>query len=323
MSRGKTKATLVWVSGFLSFVAGLNMFNSIVLMTLRGSDSIIDFSLSTLHLGSLSALSYLLVSITITFVLLGVTFFSMFQGLPVDSDVLQRLSKVEEGLGLSANMLENMQIGFFRRLEDNEKATDQAIQRMSISLEEARKQTNDSLENQKKALQNAQKESQKNADVIEKHASQVAALRKHVRRIEKALSPSKAKLTSNSRLDSVKGVKPSLADGMRNMGIANVGQFLITDPAVIAEKTTELHETVTNLQARAQLLMVPSVDANDAELLVKAGITSRKELAEQDPVQLCRAIANVANTYVETGKMSASRVPTVDDVWSWIRSAKS
>jgi len=68
--------------------------------------------------------------------------------------------------------------------------------------------------------------------------------------------------------------------------------------------------------------MVPGIDANDAELLVKAGITSRKELADQDPVQLGRAIANIANTYVEKGKMSASRVPTVDDVWSWIRSAK-
>jgi predicted RecB family nuclease len=76
------------------------------------------------------------------------------------------------------------------------------------------------------------------------------------------------------------------------------------------------------LQAKAQLLMVPSLNLNDAELLVKVGITSRKELANQDPVQLCRTLVGIANVYVEQGKMSANKVPTIDDVWSWIKLAQ-
>jgi predicted flap endonuclease-1-like 5' DNA nuclease len=273
-------------------------------------------------LGSISAMAYFLVSAIITFVLLGLTFFFMFRGLPADPEVLQRLARAEEALALNTNMLENTQIGFFRRLEENEKATDEAFRKMNINLEDTRKGTNDALERQRRVLQEVQKESKKNADIIKKQATDVSSVRKRVKKIEKALSPSKAKLTSKSKLEAVKGVKPSLAEGLKTMGITNVDQFLTTDPAVIAGKTMELHETVTNLQAQAQLLMVPGIDANDAELLAKAGITSRKELAAQDPVQLCRAIVNVANTYVEKGKMSASRVPTVDDVWSWIRSAK-
>jgi len=322
MVAGRTKGTLVWISAFLSFLAGLNVFNAVMLLTLRGSEFIAEFSIMDLKLGSVSVFAYFLVSIITTFVLLGLTFFFTFQGLPADPDVLQRLSKVEESSALSTNMLENMQIGFFRRLEDNEKTNDEVLQKMNISLDEARKEANDALEKQRKALQDLQKENKENIDIIKKQATEVVGVRKRVEKIEKTLSPAKTKLTSKSKLETVKGVKPHLAEGLKTMGITQVGQFLTTDPAVIAEKTMELHETVTNLQAQAQLLMVPGIDANDAELLVKAGITSRKELADQDPVQLCRAIVSVADTYVAKGKMPASRVPTIDDVWSWIRSAK-
>jgi len=322
MAAGRTKGTLVWISAFLSFLAGLNVFNAVMLLTLRGSEFIAEFSIMDLKLGSVSVFAYFLVSIITTFVLLGLTFFFTFQGLPADPDVLQRLSKVEESSALSTNMLENMQIGFFRRLEDNEKTNDEVLQKMNISLDEARKEANDALEKQRKALQDLQKENKENIDIIKKQATEVVGVRKRVEKIEKTLSPAKTKLTSKSKLETVKGVKPHLAEGLKTMGITQVGQFLTTDPAVIAEKTMELHETVTNLQAQAQLLMVPGIDANDAELLVKAGITSRKELADQDPVQLCRAIVSVADTYVAKGKMPASRVPTIDDVWSWIRSAK-
>jgi len=322
MAAGRTKGTLVWISAFLSFLAGLNVFNAVMLLTLRGGEFIAEFSIMDLKLGSVSVFAYFLVSIITTFVLLGLTFFFTFQGLPADPDVLQRLSKVEESSALSTNMLENMQIGFFRRLEDNEKTNDEVLQKMNISLDEARKEANDALEKQRKALQDLQKENKENIDIIKKQATEVVGVRKRVEKIEKTLSPAKTKLTSKSKLETVKGVKPHLAEGLKTMGITQVGQFLTTDPAVIAEKTMELHETVTNLQAQAQLLMVPGIDANDAELLVKAGITSRKELADQDPVQLCRAIVSVADTYVAKGKMPASRVPTIDDVWSWIRSAK-
>jgi len=322
MSVGKTKGTLVWILAFMSFLAGLNVFNSVILLSGHGGDFIADLSFMGIMFGGVSVMAYFLVSIIVTFVLSGLTFFYVFHGLPADPDVLQRLARVEQALGLNTNMLENTQIGFFKRLEENEKTTDEALRKMNINLEETRKETNNALERQKKALQDVRKESKKNADLIKKEATDVMSVKKRVNKIEKALSPSRAKLTSKSNLETVKGVKPHLAEGLKTMGITKVGQFLTTDPAVIAEKTLELHETVTNLQARAQLLMVPSIDPNDAELLVKVGITSRKELADQDPVQLCRAIVNVANTYVEKGKMSANRVPTVDDVWSWIRSAK-
>lgn len=72
------------------------------------------------------------------------------------------------------------------------------------------------------------------------------------------------------------------------MGIANVGEFIMADPVNIAEKTRVSHKVATNLQANAQLLMVPGIDQNDAELLEKVEITTRRELADQDPIELSR-----------------------------------
>jgi hypothetical protein len=215
-------------------------------------------------------------------------------------------------------------MGFFRRLEENEKVNDEAFRKTRMDLEEARKETNDALEKQRKTLQAVQKESNENIAIIKKQAKDVVTMKKHVAKIVKALSPTPktAKLTSKSKLDAVGNVKPSLAYGLKNLGIETVGQFITMDPMVIAEKTMEPPDTVTSLQAKAQLLMVPSLNLNDAELLVKVGITSRKELANQDPVQLCRTLVGIANVYVEQGKMSANQVPTIDDVWSWIKLAK-
>jgi predicted RecB family nuclease len=225
---------------------------------------------------------------------------------------------------MNTNMLENTQMGFFRRLEENEKVTDEAFKKMRMDLEEARKETNAALEKQRKALQDVQKESNENVAIIKKQANDIVTMKRRVAKIAKALSttPKTAKLRSNSKLDAVGEVKPSLARGLKNLGVETVGQFLTMDPMVIAEKTMEPPDTVTSLQAKAQLLMVPGLKPNDAELLVKVGIASRKELANQDPVELCRTLVGIANVYVEQGKMAANQVPTIDDVWSWIKLAK-
>jgi hypothetical protein len=318
------KGKIVWVLAFLSFLAGISVFNAVMLSTLHGGDFLVEFSMSGLALGSVSVMVYLVLSMFATLMLIGSTFYFIFKGLPADPDVLQRLGRVEASLAMNTNMLENTHMGFFRRLEENEKVNDEAFRKTRMDLEEARKETNDALEKQRKTLQAVQKESNENVAIIKKQAKDVVTMKEIVAKIVKALSPTPktAKLTSKSKLDAVGDVKPSLAYGLKNLGIETVGQFITMDPMVIAEKTMEPPDTVTSLQAKAQLLMVPSLNLNDAELLVKVGITSRKELANQDPVQLCRTLVGIANVYVEQGKMSANQVPTIDDVWSWIKLAK-
>jgi hypothetical protein len=339
VSTRKTHGAAAWFAGFLSFLSGLGAFNALMLLSLNGNNFAVTLLLFDMNLGTINILIYFLALLMTTSLFLGAAFFYLFKGLPADPRLIERLAKVESNASLNTNMLENMQIGFFKRLEDNEKSTEQAFQKMNMHLDErdkatevtlekmntslaqAGKITNEAIESQNNILHNTQKENKKNTQAIQKQSKEFTNVKKKIQKIEKTLTPGKTKLTSKSKLEAMKGIKPRLATGMRNIGIKNVGEFLTTDPATIAEKTNELHETVTNLQGQAQLLMIPGVDTNDAELLTRAGVTSRKELANQDPVQLTRAIVNSISAQAE-GKAPKSRVPTVDDVWLWIRSAR-
>lgn len=246
----------------------------------------------------------------------------IYRGLPADPEVLERLDRLETNLALNTNMLENTQMGFFRRLDENERATDDAVRKMSLSLEEAAKNTQGVLEKQRKGLQTIVEQSRESVVAVKKYLTELTGIRKKVEKIEKELTPRKPKLTSQSKTTSLKGVKPSLAEDLWGIGITNIGGFLATDPMIIAQKSGKPPETITNLQAMAQLMMVPGINEKDAELLVKVGVTSRRELTNQDPVQLFKAVVGIAKAYVESGKMSARRVPTIEDVSSWIRLAK-
>jgi len=305
MPRNGRRGAAVWILAFLSLLAALNVFNAVLRLTLQGSSSIIEFSLFGIVLGNLNTEIYFWISIVLTCVLFGVTAFVVYRGFPADPVVLERLAKLEEKLGLNANMLENTQMGFFRRLEENERTTDDAVRKMSLNLEEATKQSNE------------------NIAAVKKDMTELTDIRKKVEKIEKELTPTKPKLTSQSKMTSLKGAEPRLTKELDMMGITNISEFLTTDPSIIARKSRENPVTITNLQAMAQLMMVPSIDEEDAELLVKVGVISRKELANQDPVQLCKAVMGIAKAYVDQGKMSARRIPTIEDVSSWVRLAKS
>jgi predicted RecB family nuclease len=69
--------------------------------------------------------------------------------------------------------------------------------------------------------------------------------------------------------------------------------------------------------------MVPGVDENDAELLLEAGVNSRRELAAQDLVSLSRKIGEITKAHIEEKNMSEDEKPTIEEISSWIRMAKS
>ena len=107
------------------------------------------------------------------------------------------------------------------------------------------------------------------------------------------------------------------------MGITSVEDLVLTDPAVIAEKTEMSEKMVEKLQGRAQLALVPSVGERDLVLLEEVGIMNRKELADQDPLELGRKINGVFDFCVEKGKISEAEKPTIEEIYSWVKFAKS
>ena len=321
MSLKGRKATGTWLFGFLTVLSLLNAFNAVI--QLNNGNTVTNFRIFGAQLGSLSSEAYFWISIITTFLLFGVTSLLVYRGLPVDPLVLNRLTKVEENLSLNQNMLENTQIGFFKKLEENEKANEEIFRKSSLSIEDMKKESSENLNQQKTALKTMEEETIKNSEAIKKQATELATIKKKINELAKEPSKAKkAKLTSDTSLNKFKSITPRLATKLNNLKINTVSELLASEPVSIAEKASEMVETIANKQAEAQLLMVPGVDENYAKLLVKAGITSRKELADQDPVQLYRSIIGLARTSMEKGEMASGKLPTIENVSEWTRQAR-
>ncbi len=157
---------------------------------------------------------------------------------------------------------------------------------------------------------------------IEEKMTGLTDIKEKLEILEMRLAMPEANLTSQDASENIRGINPSLVEGLKNMGVTRVSEFLTLDAATIAEKTRFPRAIIKKLQTKAQLLMVPGVADLDAELLEEIGIASRRELADQDPFELARRIAAVSKTYIEQGKMLETEQPTIEEVWSWIRYSK-
>jgi hypothetical protein len=321
MTKNGRNGAITWILGLLTLVSILNLFNAIIQLDLHGTTAAANFSFFSGTLGSVNIEVYFWMSTIATILLFSITIASIYRGLPIDPQLLQRIAKVEENLAVNSNMLENTQIGFFRRLEENEKMNDDTLRKINLSVQETTKGVSDSLTKQTASLQNIEKQVGKSSETVEKQAMELGSLKRKLKNLGKATNPQKPRIRGTTKLEELQYIPPKLTNKLKETKIANAGEFLATDAATIAEKTGELSETIANLQAIAQLLMVPGIDEKRSELLVRFGITSRRELASQDPVQLYRGLVGIAKTYVEHGKMSPNKIPTIEDVSSWIKQA--
>jgi len=318
-ANGKNGA-FTWILGAFTIIAILNVFNAIIHLNLNGGDATVPFTVFNASLGSMNAEVYFWTSTITMLLLFTATCFSIYRGLPLDPQIMQRIAKVEENLATNSNMIENTQISFFKKFEDTEKLNDEAFRKVCLNLEDTRKDVADGLAKQKSILQSMEKETEKNADNVKKQSTDLTKIKKTLEELENR-NNGKSKLTGQTKLEEFKNVPPSLATKLSNIRITNVSELLASDSASIAEKTSELPENIARLQAQAQLLMVPGIDEKEAELLVRFGVTSRRELANQDPVQLYRGLSGIAKTYIDQGKMSQSKIPTIEDVSLWIKQA--
>jgi len=164
----------------------------------------------------------------------------------------------------------------------------------------------------------------KSAKAILKQMREIGDIRLKVEKLEDELAKMpRPQLTSQSTPEEVRGIGETTGNELREMGITNVEELVLTEPAVIAEKTGMSEKMVEKLQGRAQIAMVPGVKEKDMVLLEEAGVTNRQELANQDPLELGRKINAVFKVYVEEGKISEAEKPTIEEIYSWVKFAKA
>lgn len=331
--------TTVWILGFFAFVAGLNAVNATFLWVQLGPETMIQPYLIGSLTGELSTATYLWISVLATFIFLGVTLSGIIGRMP-EPAVLKNLDQKVSELQNVQKMLEKTRAritlidaslsdiragvleGFSEQNADMKKIRADLFTTFDKKLSSFKQDMTKQLGKMQKAVQRAEATNKKNATAVRRQMKEIAAIKLKVEKLEMELTQPKPRLTSQSQLRKVKGIGTHLANELKGIGITSVGELILTDPLIIAEKTDASQKTVEKLQGRAQLMMVPGVKEKDVALLEELGVTTRRKLARQDPIELGKQMNGILKAYVEEGKISKAEKPTIEKLDSWIKSAK-
>jgi len=349
------RGIIVWLSAFVTFLSIMNSFAMAVLLINEGAGSIVRPYLLGRIAGALSVETYLWISVTTTFIFLGLTCIIIYRKQPPDPEIVKMFLKVGGNLAALRKTQEASTTEMADQMEYNRKVDQKFFSKVSSDLEEDKKETLALLANQGKAVKKVGSDlisvietkasetgekmsvdlkkqeavmlgvkrlSEEGATALKSQRADLEEVKLRLERIEGNMVPNQAKLKSLDNPEDIKGIGPALGKELRSLGITSVGEFLTTDPVVIGEKTRVSQEMAENLQATAQLMMIPGVKSSDAELLIEAGIKSRKELADHELIQLSRKVGAIAKIYVDQGKISKDEYPTIEEIASWIRMAR-
>lgn len=348
------RGIIVWISAFATFLAILSSFGMAVMLVNQGADTIVNPYVLGNVFGDLSTATYLWICVTTTFILLGITCTIAYRKHPPDPEIVKMFLKVGGNLAALRKAQETSITEVTDQIEYGRKVNQKFLSKVNTDVETANKETLDLLAAQKKVLNKARLDmiatiekktdetgekmsadlkkqgtaitgvkrlSEEGATALKNQQAELEDIKLRLERIEGNMVPTQAELKSLANPEDIKGIGPSLGKELRGLGINSVGEFLTTDPVIIGEKTRVSQEMAENLQSMGQLMMVPGVDANDAEILIEAGVKSRKALAGQDLIKLSRKVGEIAKTYGDQGKISKDNYPTIEEVSSWIRRA--
>ena len=325
------------------------------LLVNNGADYVVAPYIISSLFGSLSVETYLWIFLGATFIFLGITCIIIYRKQPPNPEIVKLFLKVGGNLAAlkrsqeaaTAEMGEQMEYSrkvnqkFFNTVSADLKETNQetlanfASQRRAIrkvgsevasvievKANETGEKISDDLKKQEATIIGVKRVNEGTTKAIKNQAMEIEEIKLRLERIEANIAPNQGKLKSVDNPEDIKGIGPALGKELRAFGINTVGDFLTTDPTIIAEKTRVSSEMAENLQAMAQLMMIPGLESSDAELLLESGIKSRKELADNDLIQLSQKVREIGKIYLDQGKITVEEYPTIEEISSWIRNAR-
>jgi hypothetical protein len=212
---------------------------------------------------------------------------------------------------------------FIGQSEEMKKINTNLVNMFTKNLADVKDELAGQLVKMGNAMQRHEQRNTRSEKAILKQRDEIAEIKSKLERLEDEFVKPKPELASQSDVEDVRGIGETTGKELRAMGITNAGELVMSDPAVIAEKTGMSEKMVEKLQGRAQLAMVPGVKEKDLILLEEVGVTNRKELADQDPFELGKKMNAVFKVYVKEGKISEAEKPTVEEIDSWVRFARA
>lgn len=368
----RLKGINVWILGFFSLLSGANVVNAVIMWFDRGPIATFTPYLLGGLTGPIPIYVYLLLSLLILWLFLGITVHMAVSELSAKDQIAtidDKANRLEAGQQNQQNVLESMQARVFlvdegvertrselsRGIVDQGKAVRESLeagqqtQQKSLDgmqgrvflVEESLRSLKKGLSEQTEAIRGV------DASIVEKVGPQLSDVREalaqieqrdrktvaaiadqraeindivaRLERMENSLVKTRPQLTSQSNVDDVKGIGPGKGTELKEIGITNVGDLIMADPKVVADRMGSTEKTVEKLQGRAQLLMVPGIKDKDLLLLEELGINDRKSLAEQDPIELSKKINAIFKVNVARGKVTEADKPTIEDIDSWVK----
>ena len=168
-----------------------------------------------------------------------------------------------------------------------------------------------------------ERRNRKTEKAIADQQAEITEIKSTIQRIEEEFVAPKPLLTSDCKVEDVRGIGENTGNELREVGITDVGELVMTDAGVIADRTEMSEKQVEKLQGRAQLAMIPGVKEKDLVLLEEAEVMNRKDLANQDAFELGKRINEIAKVYLKEEKIAEAEIPTIEEITAWIKSAKS
>jgi predicted flap endonuclease-1-like 5' DNA nuclease len=228
-----------------------------------------------------------------------------------------------ESTNITSRIRKNLTQGFSKQEENLTQLHDSLAKGFKTQLADAKVQIGKQIQKLENNIQKSEKRAKKNEKMLIKQENEILDIKDKITQLEEKIVKPKAQLTSQSSPEEIRGIGPNTNNELKEMGITNVGELILTDPQIIAEKTSASENMAKKLQVIAQLSMIPSLKERDINLLEEIGITNQQELANQDPIEIGRKINEILKAQIESGKIPETTKPTIEEIQSWIKFAKT
>lgn len=186
------KGVNVWIFGFLTFLAGLNTLNAVMLWVYKGADLIIEPYLmnSILGIDGMPVTTYFWVSLIATFGFLGLTAFVTHGEPSPYQAILKMIGEVEEGLADNRRKIEAARVGLFAKLEADRMERQQLFDTVNANIGDASKEMLEAVDRQGKFLQ--------------KQRAELEDVKARLETLERELTLPKPKLSSQNAPEEIK-----------------------------------------------------------------------------------------------------------------------
>ena len=294
-----------------------------------------------LHGLQISVATYFFLTLAATCCLLGAICYVVFSRSSLELSLHQLGKDIEERLDEKSREIKDTTDRALTKLGLREFRLKESIKVFQERFEEFDNRMGEKLENHKKDIETARKKLtgiENKIDGLQDAQKDLSNLRKLqvIETVEKDLKGIKGimekfdvipepYLTSTDKIEALKGsvLKEETVLGLKSKGIERIEDLLLRNPVEIAMTKIMSESEAKSLQSIMQLLMVPGIKREDAILLLKSGVNSRQELSLQDPFSLGAKVSRTAELCINEGKFNEKEKPSLEEITSWIKWAKT